>query len=103
MAHAVREGAWGEAEVTAGELGRLPYSRASFERVTHVVGALAVADHQDIEGALIDALEVPVEAFSVSVSLDRGSVPMEEPRPRPVGRPQKGAAKRPVVHNFRCA
>src|SRR5260370_27478042 len=101
MAHAVREGAWGEAEVTAGELGRLPYSRASFERVAHVVGALAVADHQDIEDALIDAYEVPEEARSISVSLDRVSVPMEEPRRRPVGRPSNNPAKKPIRRNVR--
>src|SRR5580658_1339319 len=101
MSYAVQQGTSREAEKTAQEFRRLAYSRASFERVTHVVGALAVADHQDIEDALIDALEVPVEAYSVSVSLDRVSVPMEEPRPRPVGRPQKGAAKRPVERNFR--
>jgi hypothetical protein len=103
MSYAVQQGTSREAEKTAQEFGRVPYSRASFERVTHVVGALAVADHQDIEDALIDALEVPVEATSVSVSLDRVSVPMEEPRPRPVGRPKKGAAKRPVERNFRMA
>ena len=28
---------------------------------------------------------------------------MEEPRPRPVGRPRKGAAKRPVARAFRMA
>jgi hypothetical protein len=43
------------------------------------------------------------EAYSVSVSLYRVSVPMEEPRARPVGRPRKGAAKRPVERNFRMA
>src|SRR6266478_4430649 len=103
MSFAVQQGTSREAEKTAQKFRRLPYSRASFERVTHVVGALAVADQQDIEDALIDALEVPVEAYAVSVSLDRVSVPMEEPRPRPVGRPQKGAAKRPVERNFRLA
>ena len=79
--------------------GRLPYSRASFERVAHLVGALAVADHQDIEDALIDAVEAPEEARSISVSLDRVSVPMEEPRRRPAGRPKKGAPKKPVERN----
>ncbi len=103
MAHAVQQGTSREAEATAKEFGRLPYSRASFERVAHVAGALAVADHQDIEDALIDAYEVPAEARSISVSLDRVSVPMEEPRPRPVGRPRKGAPKRPVERNFRMA
>jgi len=103
MAHAVQQGTSREAEATAGEFTRLPYARMSFERVGHLVGALAVADHKDIEDALIDAYEVPEEARSLSVSLDRVSVPMEEPRPRPVGRPKKGAPKRPVARNFRMA
>ena len=103
IAHAVQQGTSREAEATAGEFGRLPYSRTSFERVAHLIGALAVADHQDIEDALIDAYEVPEEARSISVSMDRVSVPMEEPRARPVGRPRKGAAKRPVERNFRMA
>src|SRR5207245_2643873 len=85
MAHAIQQGTSREAEASAREFGRLPYSRSSFEKVAHVVAALAVADHQDIEDALIDAYEVPAEACSVSVSLDRVSVPMEEPRPRPEG------------------
>src|SRR6266496_6352654 len=101
MAHEMQQGTSREAEAGAREFGRLPYSRSSFEKVAHLVAALAVADHQDIEDALIDAYEVPAEACSVSVSLDRVSVPMEEPRPRPVGRPRKGAPKRPVARNFR--
>ena len=103
MSYAVQQGTSREAQATAQEFGRLPYARASLERVAHLVGALAVADHQDIEDALIDAVEVPQEASSVSVSLDRVSVPMEEPRPRPAGRPKKGAPKRPVERNFRMA
>ncbi|MGH2361997.1 MAG: ISKra4-like element ISMfu2 family transposase [bacterium] len=103
MTHAVQQGTSREAEASAVEYGRLPYARSSFERVAHLVGALAVAGHQDIEDALIDAYEVPVEARSVSVSLDRVSVPMEEPRTRPVGRPKKGAPKKPVERNFRMA
>lgn len=103
MAHQVQQGTSREAVATAEEYGRLPYARSSFERVAHVVGALAVADHQDIEDALIEAYEVPAEARSVSVSLDRVSVPMEEPRPRPVGRPRTGAPKRPVTRAFRMA
>jgi hypothetical protein len=103
MAHQVQQGTSREAVATASEYGRLPYARSSFERVAHVVGALAVADHQDIEDALIDAYEVPAEARSVSVSLDRVSVPLEEPRPRPVGRPRKGAPKRPVTRAFHMA
>jgi hypothetical protein len=103
MAHEMQQGRSREAEASAREFGRLPYSRSSFEKVAHLVAALAVADHQDIEDAWIDAYEVPAEACSVSVSLDRVSVPMEEPRPRSVGRPRKGAPKRPVARNFRMA
>ena len=103
MAHEVQQGTSRDAVATATEYGRLPYARSSFEPVAHLVGALAVAAHQDIEDVLIDAVEVPPEARSVSVSLDRVSVPMEEPRPRPVGRPRKGAPKRPVARNVRMA
>jgi len=103
MAHAVQQGTSREAQASAKEFGRLPYSRASFERVAHVVGALAVADHQDIEDVLIDAVEVPEDAHSISISLDRVSVPMEEPRRPPAGRPRKDAPKRRVERNFRMA
>ena len=103
MAHEVQKGTSREAEATAGEYGRLPYSRSSFERVAHLVGAFAVADHRDIEDALIDAYEIPAGTRSVSISLDRVSVPMEEPRPRPVGRPRKDAPKKPVERTFRMA
>ncbi len=103
MAHTVQQGTSREAVTSAKAFGRLPYSRASFESIAHVVGALAVADHQDIEDVLIDAVEVPQEVCSISVSLDRVSVPMEEPRRRPAGRPRKGAPKKPVARNFRMA
>lgn len=46
---------------------------------------------------------MPTEARAISVSLDRVSVPMEEPRARPVGRPKQGAPKRPVTRAFRMA
>lgn len=103
MAQAGQQGTSREAETMAAEWGRLPYSRSSVERVTHLVGALTVAAHQDIEDVLIDAYEVPKGARSVGVSLDCVSVPMEEPRSRPVGRPRKDAPKRPVARNFRMA
>lgn len=103
MAHDMQQGTSREAAASAGEKHRLPYSRESFERVAHLVGALAVAGHRDIEDVLIEALEIPEEARSISVSLDRVSVPMEEPRKRPVGRPKKDAPKRPVEVNYREA
>lgn len=103
MAYLLQQGTSREAEATARELGRLPYSRSSFERVAHVVGAKYVAQHQHVEEQLIRAFEVPREVRSVSASLDRVSVPMEEPRPRPPGRRRKGEPKRPIARVYRMA
>lgn len=103
MAHLLQQGPSREAEETARRLGRLPYSRSSFERVGHAVGQLVAAKKTDIEDALIVALEIPAKAQSVSFGIDRVSLPMEEPRPRPVGRPPKGAPKRPVQRVYRMA
>jgi hypothetical protein len=103
MAYEVQQRTSREAEASGRRLGRLPYSHASFEHVAHVVGEMFVEQHQAIEHALIDAFEVPTEAHNVSVSLDRVSVPMEEPRSRPVGRPPKKAPKRPIERVFRMA
>jgi len=52
---------------------------------------------------MIQAYEVPSEARSISISIDRVSVPMEEPKKRPVGRPRKDAPKNPVYRNYRMA
>jgi hypothetical protein len=101
MAHLIQQGTSREAEATAGQLRVLPYSRSSFERVGHAVGRRYVERAPAIERALIEDEDVPPEARSISVSIDRVSVPMEEPRPRPVGRPRKGAPKNPITRAFR--
>lgn len=103
MAHLLACGTSREAEATAGVLGVLPYSRASFERVGHEVAALYAAERPRVEALLAERLEVPQGAHSVSLSLDRVAVPMEEPRPRPVGRPRQGAPRQPVVRTWRMA
>ena len=68
-----------EAETTGKRRGRLPYSRSSFEDVGHAVGEMHVQQHHVIEHVLIEDFDVPDDAQSVTVSLDRVSVPMEEP------------------------
>jgi len=103
MAYLLQQGTSREAEATARELGRLPYSRSSFERIGHVVGAKYVAQHQHVEELMIQAFQVPREVRSISASLDRVSVPMEEPRARPPGRRRKGQPKRPIARVFRMA
>lgn len=103
MAHLVQQGTSREAETTGRRLGRVPYSHSAFERVAHAVGQRVVDQHQTLERLLIEKFEVPEQARAISVSLDRVSVPMEEPRDRPAGRPRKGAPKRPVSRVFRMA
>jgi hypothetical protein len=103
MAFLLQQGTSREAEKTAQQLGRVPYSRSSFERVGHAVGALYEALHAPIEDALIEEYQVPKEARSVSAGLDRVAVPMEEPTKRPVGRPRKDAPNKPVERKFRMA
>ena len=103
MAYLVQLGTAREATVAAAELKRLPYGHASFDRVAHQIAQLVQRHAQDTEQALIEAYRVPDEATGIAVSLDRVCVPVEEPRARPVGRPRKGAPKKPVVRVFRQA
>jgi hypothetical protein len=103
MAHALQQGTSREAEQAALQTGRLMYSRSAYEDVGHLLGEAFVENQMEIEGKLIEAYDPPLETKSVSVSLDRVSVPMEEPRKRPRGRPKKNAAKRPIERKYRMA
>ncbi|MBK8975920.1 MAG: hypothetical protein IPM29_08325 [Planctomycetes bacterium] len=82
-----------EGEQSGKETRRTPYSRASFERIPHELGALYLRRQVDIEDAIVTSLEIPTEARAISALLDRASVPMEEPIPQPAGRPKKHAPK----------
>jgi hypothetical protein len=79
MAFDVQQVTSREAETNGQRKGRVPYSHSSFEHVAHAVGEMYVQQHEPIEQVLIEHFEVPDEAFTVTASLDRVSVPMEEP------------------------
>lgn len=101
MAFLMQQNTSREAEAIGCRLHCLPYSHAAFETVAHAVGKAYTAQHQAVEEKLIQSFAVPKEARSVSVSLDRVCIPMEEPRSRSVGRPRKNAPKKPCVRVFR--
>lgn len=103
MAFEVQRGPSREAEKASAQTLRLPYSRSAFEDLLHLVGAQYDAERRTAESVLIETSTAPAEASGVSVSLDRVSVPMEEPRPRPVGRPRRNAPKKPIVRVFHQA
>ncbi len=103
IAHLMQQGTAREAENTSKEIGRLPYCASSFERVGHQVGRLFREHHADIEDLIIEEHQIFEQAVAVSISLDRVSVPMEEERKRPRGRPRRNAPKRWVTRQFRMA
>jgi hypothetical protein len=103
MAYQLQQGTAREAESTARVLGRLPYARSSFERVGQAVGARYTARHVDIEEGLIEGYELPPEAVSVSVALDRVSLPMEEELTEAEPPPPPGEPARQVCRQFRMA
>lgn len=82
IAHLVSQVTSREAEATGRELMRLPYSRSSVERVAHAVGAEYLSRREHVEPKLIETCELPPGIASVSVSVDRVTVPMEEPVPK---------------------
>lgn len=103
MAHQLQQGTAREAETTARMLGRLPYSRSSFESVGQEVGRQYTALRTDVEEVLMEEYDVPAGATSVSVALDRVSVPMEEAVTEEDREAQPRASKRKVWRQFRMA
>lgn len=100
-----------EAEAATKQWQRLPYSRCAFERVMHLVGAQYGQQRDLVERALVETMELPEAAHSLSVSLDRVSIPMEEPREAPKRSPEqeperspkRKAEKRCIKRVFRMA
>ena len=92
-----------EAEKLAKKLGRLPYSASSFKRVGGAVGGLFEAERTDVENVLIAECVIPDKVRSLTVSLDRVALPMEEEVQRKTGRPKAGAPKKSITRAFRMA
>jgi hypothetical protein len=103
MAHQLQQGTSREAETTACRLGRLPYSRSSFESVGQEVGRQYTTLRTELEEVLREEYTVPAEAASVSVALDRVRVPMAEAVAATDRVVQPGAHKRKVWRQFRMA
>jgi hypothetical protein len=103
MAHQLQQGTSREAESTAQILGRLPYARSSFESIGQAVGRQYTAVRVDLEESLIEEYPVPADVASISVALDRVSVPMEEAGTAAEREPQPGGRLRKVWRQFRMA
>ena len=92
-----------EAEKVARKVGRLPYSASSFKRVGGAVGTLYELHRSEVEDVLIAECVIADKVQSLTASLDRVAVPMEEDVPRKPGRPKKGAPKKSITRAFRMA
>jgi hypothetical protein len=103
LAYHLQQGTAREAELAAQQVGRLPYSRSSFESIGHEVGRQYTAVQTEVEESLIEAYVVPPDAASVSVALDRVSVPMEEAEAEAEGGPKLETCQRKVWRQFRMA
>jgi hypothetical protein len=103
MAYLLQQGTAREAAATARVLGRVPYARASFARVGHTVGEHYLGRQADIEAELSEEYELPPAAVSVSVAVDRVSLPMEEVLPQAAEAPATEKLARQVVRQFRMA
>src|SRR5579883_1346317 len=103
MAFLMQQGTSREAQQSAKQMGRLPYGRSSFDSVAHALGQSYLRQEPQVEQELIQSYQVPKEATGVCVSLDRVSVPMEEPNLHPPVRPPGQERKREIVRVFHMA
>lgn len=82
--------------------GVLPHSRAAQDRIGVALGERWEKLRKGAETELVEALEIPAAATTVSVAVDRISLPMAEPRP---ATPDDIAAgvEHPIAVNYRMA
>lgn len=93
-----------EAAALSNSLKALFVSRSTLERVAQVLGNRWETYRDEGEQVLVETFEIPEKATSVSVSVDRVMIPMEEVRRRRPGRPPKwDTAKNPKQVTYRAA
>lgn len=92
-----------EAQEISSQLRLLPYASSSFWKQTQAIGTLYMEHQDEIEEQCVRAVAIPDDTAGIVLSIDRVSLPMEHPRKRPVGRPKKSAAKRPIARVFEMA
>lgn len=103
MAFLMQQSPGREAEATARQLQVLPYSDSSFRRVALDLGERYLNHMDAVEPALLGLYRVPAAATGVTVSLDRVSIRLVEPRKKPRGKPRKGAPQKPKACVWRMA
>lgn len=91
-----------EADLLCKELGVLPHSRSAHFRTGVAMGTRWAELPDDRVATELDAVKIPDEAASMSVSADRVSMPMAEPR-EPTPDDIEAGIKRPISVNFRMA
>jgi len=91
-----------EAADLCASLGVLPYSRSALHRNGRVVGEAWDRLAPSVQTQMVQTMEIPQNAVSVSVSVDRVSLPMAEDRPL-TERDIKRGIKRPVSVSLRMA
>ena len=77
-----------EAEAASERWQRLPYCAARLSGRASC-GKQCGSKREEVERALVETMEILDGAHAISVSLDRVSIPMEEPRKKDNGSPKK--------------
>lgn len=102
MAHLAQAAPSREADEIARSLGVLPCSRSAHQRGGVAIGVRWASLEADWSSDLIRAEDIPDHAHSITLSVDRVSMPMAEDRP-PSAEDVKRGVSRPITVQYRMA